>query len=93
MGEGTSSKGAKPKPEPSTTKRRERDPPKGRNKVRDMLAGAMSAVALTILVLGVLRPWLDDDVPFRALESFGAAIVSIALWTLAAYVHLTTEKE
>ena len=40
-----------------------RDPAKGRNKVRDMAAGAMSTVALTALVLGVLRPLLDDSVP------------------------------
>lgn len=72
---------------------RDRDPAKGRNKVRDMAAGAMSNAALTALVLGVLRPLLDDEVDFRLGTSLGVVAVSIVLWLLAAYVHRTTEKE
>ena len=77
----------KPRPE------RERDPAKGRNKVRDMAAGAMSNAALTALILGVVRPLLDDDVPFRLTTSLGVVSVAIVLWFVASYVHRTTEKE
>ena len=72
---------------------RVRDPVKGRNKVRDMATSAMSAVALTTLVLGVLRPLFDDDVALRLLNIALAAVSSFALWIAAAYVHMTTEKE
>ena len=70
-----------------------RDPAKGRNKVRDMAAGAMSTVALTALVLGVLRPLLDDSVPLDVWTVLLTSIGSIGLWGAAAYVHMTTEKE
>lgn len=78
---------------PDLTPDREHDPIKGRNKVRDMAAGAMNTVALTTLVLGLLRPLLDGDVEFQLWVSLGAGAVSIVLWAVAAYVHMTTEKE